>query len=217
MRGGGFRYSCAGTPGLEKAIAGAVISIDLDRLFRSAVKIGSFLRPVIIQGDDIEFICLYGDALYKDFSPEEYHRLGKPNVVEIMLITKEKCDQKKILKSEKPIRRATKYNYFSPHFKVDLDSFGGGLEGLSDCGYILKKKRKGLKIGVVYKSVHELINQFKNGDELSKSVIMYGLPIIGQRNFERILQGLEVQREINCHKIIFYTNGFSGRISGRMD
>lgn len=187
----------------------SVLSINLDKLFRKAISIGTFFKPLRIKGEDIGSICIYGDVLYKSFLPEEYYKSGKPNFLEIILITKEAViEEKHFPKSEKLINGVTRYKFLTPEFRVD--------EYCTSYDYIIKERSRKFKTRVVYKSVDELITQFKKKNMLSESVIMHGLPIIGQENFEKILQELGIQRERNLHTIE-WSEDTKGTLCGKLE
>jgi len=54
-----------------------------------------------------------------------------------------------------------------------------------------------------------------DGDELSESVLKYGLPIIGQNKFAEIIKNITSPKRGPLHKIEWEEN-FEGRLEGKI-
>ena len=188
---------------------------------------------------DTESICVYGSSLYRNFTTKRENRWlffwpkrikernKKPNDFDVMVITKEtpKLEQM-IIQSEINLNEITEYSfyhggYYTWHelivgevpvtFKIRGKWFGE-IKEIADYFSSLKKRAAGLHI--IYRSLDQFLSGPGKGDELSESVVRYGIPIIGIERFNQIVQTIQYPERKPLHDIKWYIS--RGKLNGEI-
>lgn len=213
------------------------IRVELDKLFEHVTNLKSFeerTRP-----DSIEAICVYGSVLFKQFGTEEVVREERrkfvlfgpkqvkeqrktryktPRDFDILVILKEGLTEDRVIVPKRTtIKIDTGYGYF------DIVKSNGASGILTEVpvsdgiyGYIEGYVRGGdLDLHISYRSVEQLLAGIGHGDELSESVIKYGVPLIGQERFNQLVASVTSLTREPLHGVQ-WSEDKQGKLQGRI-
>lgn len=169
-----------------------------------------------INPSDIECICAYGSVLYKNFPKIEKKRLfffseevnKSPSDFDIMVITRNDVKEEKIIRT---VKRTEEYT-------VEVSSGGDHYMDPVTTGYITKtrtvfkgpvlKFRKkgygamgGADLHILYYSLDRFLRGVKEGDEISESVVRYGIPLVGAKRFDEIVKDIKNLKREALHRV----------------
>lgn len=213
-----YEYYRKGALGaIELTIPGGMkIKVELDKLFEHVTNLKSFENRTT--PENIEAICVYGSALYKHFGEEETltqerkkYLLFGPKEVKTQTVTRYKIPRdfdvlvilKDGLTDDKivvPVRTTTNVDtgYGYVERRVESDGTSGVLTQhpvVGDYGYIESYVRGGdLDLHICYRSVEQFLAGLGQGDELSESVVSYGVPVAGKGRFEILVNSVNRER-----------------------
>lgn len=208
-----------------KIPATAKISIDLETLLSFATDSSSFGHQT--RTTKVEAICLYGSTLYKHFEetrtieerrrryilfgPEQVSKKTlvlrrKPKDTDVMVITREGLTEDKVIV---PVRRQVPHRYglFNEYGYIETISDGGSGVTTKDPDVDFYGHIEGyvpgadLDLHITYRSIQQLLSGLGHGDELSESVVRYGVPIFGRDRFESIIEGVQSPTRSALHSI----------------
>lgn len=218
-----YKYYQEGMLGLmELTIPGVMkIKVELDKLFEHITNLKSSEDRTA--PDNIEAICVYGSALYRHFGTEEtlrqerrkwvlfgpkqvetrtFTRYKTPRDFDILVILKEGLtDDKVVVPKRTLIRTRTAlvnigYGASVEHIKSDGSSgILTSIPVVNEYGYIERFARgEDLDLHICYRSVEQFTAGLGQGDELSESVVRYGVPLVGQERFNALVGSVNFER-----------------------
>ncbi len=189
------------------------VRTSLSHLFRSIT--GHEAYEYQTEPENIEAIAIYGSVLYKHFpvpgktiqvnqdNIRGFLGLGKkvprtipgkrekPEDIDLMVITKEGLTDEKIIPTIKEDRYI---EGFYGHYQEFITEQG---------------------LHIVYRSTDQFLEGIGNGDELSESVVKYGVPIVGEKRFTEIIRDVKNPTRENLHSFEWGEDSI-GRLHGRI-
>ncbi len=205
------------------------MDVDLSELYRHSTGIKFFKFEV--SPEEIQTMCVYGSVLYKHFSLEEkipitrkkYWLFGPtqttirtkskpihfPNDFDIMIITNKAFSKEKIIKPKKHIVDDS----YGPYEVIDHTSIKTKKRLPSSYGYF--EILGGANLHIVYRSVEQFLKGLGKGDTLSESVVRYGIPIVGQEKFYKIIDEVNYPKREAKH-FIKWTEDLEGKLQGEI-
>ncbi len=206
-----------------------IVSVDLSQLFRHATDLKFFeaqTRP-----EDIEAMAVYGSTLYKHFPIEKQVQVTKkrywlwgpeetvvktlrkerkfPKDFDVMVITKQGFTNEKVII---PKRHFDSDGYGS--WEV-IDSAAVETKTKVSDGYGHYEVRGGANLHITYRSVEQFLNGLGKGDELSDSVVRYGIPLIGAERFGNIISEVTLPKR-ETHHSVEWDEDLEGRLQGKL-
>src|SRR3989344_199705 len=177
------------------------------------------LKKPTIQEEEKSFLSrIISRLLYKIFNNDNealevvnraYKVREAPEDFDVMVVTKEGLTADKLII---PQTRTEGDNYGSwqviDHSAVETKKLIP-----NEYGYV--EVRGGKELHIVYRSVEQLLNGIGKGDTVSESVVRYGIPIIGQRSFEDVIQGVTMPKREPLHQIE-WTEDLEGKLQGKI-
>ena len=209
------------------------VSVDLSQLFKHATGL-KFLKHLITP-ENIESMCVYGSVLYKHFPNEKQiiHKTKKymffgpekqfiktikksrklPNDFDVMVITKQGFTEDKVITPIKHLESDFAFGYSLDYEVIDFTAVETKKMVPTSYGY--SEDIGGANLHITYRSAEQFLTGLGDGDELSESVLKYGLPIIGQNKFAEIIKNITSPKRGPLHKIEWEEN-FEGRLEGKI-
>jgi len=178
-----------------------LIEIDLENLWKHVANL--YTWPVKISNvekekvtpKNISSVCIYGSTLYKHF-PTDFIRarkkwfgFGKEVVETIKRKRKKPSDLDLMVITKEPVGK----ELFFPGKENMIKTIG---EKSGSYGSFTAKGN--IKLHLTYRSEKQFYDTLTKGDKLTEAVIEYGLPLVGESNFERILSGILSPIQRNC-------------------
>lgn len=202
-------------PEVKKFVEGELsVNADLTNLWKYVANLNAFSIEIPnidkrkVTPKNISAVCIYGSTLYRHF-PTQFARTRKtwfglrkgvvetarterkkPRDLDLMILTKEKVGEELFCAGRERIVKTSGKKY---------GEYGD---------YTVKEN---LKLHLTYRSEEQFLRTFQVGDALSNAVVRYGLPLVGEGNFERIISGISPLQRMPLHEISWYD---SGRLSG---
>jgi hypothetical protein len=195
------------------------MKVSLSELFKYATGLKFFEYQT--KPENIEALCAYGSSLYKHFPLQEktilHHRkkyiLFGPNITrpetitaprefpndfDVMVITKKKFTLDDVVIPKRAVQTLQ-----------DRTSNRDRLYGYYDI------VTRDSNLHITYRSVNQFLNGLGKGDELSESVVKYGLIIAATPSFEKMLNGISNPKREPLHSIHWDDNE-KGKLNGKI-
>jgi len=210
----------------------STINVDLPILFRHITDSKFF--EYAINPRDVESIAVYGSVLHKHFPKKRKEIRGKkyilfgpevvkkvyeereiPSDLDVMVITKEGFTEDKVIIPErKPI--VNEYGYVEAILSDGKSGITTKRPDINEYGYIEGFVKGGdLDLHITYRSVEQFLEGLGKGDELSESVIGYGIPIIGQERFSGIVKDIQSPKREALHQVE-WNEDLEGKLQGKI-
>ena len=190
------------------------ISADLTTLWKYIANLNTFSTEIPnidkrkVTPGNISAVCIYGSTLYRHF-PTQFARtrrtwfgLGKsvtetvrtkrkkPNDLDLMVLTKEEVGEELFFPGRENIVKTA---------------------GIKSGDYGNYTVEGNLELHFTYRSEEQFLKTFQGGDKLSDAVVKYGLPLVGESNFERIISTISPLQRTPFHEISWDD---TGRLNG---
>ncbi len=194
------------------------MKIDLNKIWQYSANLNAFSKEITkinkekVFPGNISALCIYGSVLYKNLPKTKFKKtwfgfgtkriavvrpIKEPNDLDLMVLTKEPVGEELFFPGKENIVKTS---------ILESDGFLGG-------GYGSQEVRGNLKLHLTYRSEEQFLNTLQNGDVLSEAVVRYGLPLVGENNFERTISGISSPKRNPLHEIIWKD---SGKLNGKI-
>lgn len=206
-----------------------IVTVDLSQLFKHATGLKFFEFQT--SPENIEVMAVYGSTLYNHFPTEEQVPITKrkyllwgpketvvktiqkprhfPNDFDVMVITKEGFSDDKVIIP----KRHLKGDGYGSWEVIDFTAVGTKRNVSDGYGYFEVKGDANLHI--TYRSVEQFLAGLGKGDELSESVVRYGIPLIGQGRFSEIVKDITSPRREATHRVE-WDEDLEGKLQGKI-
>ncbi|MEI7719046.1 MAG: hypothetical protein WCI72_04210 [archaeon] len=190
------------------------IDTDLTTLWRYVANLHTFPTEIPnvdkrkVTPENISAVCIFGSTLYLNF-PTQFARTRKDwfgfgkSVVETVRTKRKKPDDLDLMVITKE--------------EVGEELFFPGKENIVQTSgeqpgeYGNYKVEGNLNLHFTYRSEKQFIETYMMGDKLSDAVMTYGLPIVGETNFNRIISAAPSSPRNVLHELVW---GDNGRLNG---
>ena len=191
--------------------------------------------------ENIEFVCVYGSILYNNFPlfKRKYLFFGsliptkgqkRPHDFDVLCITKDKLIDEKIIipkrvKSwhlfnqtgvdifhDSSIESAVKRVYTERGY-TRVETYNSSDSYYEFSGYV--DQEDNLPLHITYRSLDQFLNGIGRGDEVSESVVRYGIPLVGAERFYEIIKNIETPRREALHQVE-WSEDKNGVLQGRI-
>lgn len=236
-----YRYYKSGKFGFVRSD----LYLDLNALCTDGMKINSFEQQTAPENVEVICVfgsILYKNFPRKEkikrkkwffFGPwieREFLRPQKdPNDFDALFILKEGLTQHKIIlprhtsfgtkhwrgfeRTERRLnpKTSSEEGLYGSYGVIDYAPFGDLPELKRDRSSFLHAK----SLHITYRSLEQFLNGIGNGDEISESIIEYGLPLFGKERFYEIIQNIKIPERRALHSIE-WSKDKEGKLEGRI-
>ncbi len=186
----------------ERDIRDGVMRVNLTDLIKYATtpEIGDHQ----IMAQDIEAVSVIGKALYKHF--DHPYRAMRKDLDMVVLLTNQ-YDEKNIVIPKRTVDAKLRkgYDYIEIIETAVYTEYPEMVSRLLLPPEI-KMKEWVADLHISYRSLNQFRNGIGHGDSISESVVSYGVPIIGIKKFNRIVDEIQEPVREPLHETVYHNN-----------